>query len=123
MNALPDLSGYHGSETFTRFSPLHKCLLTEGTLRVAEDCGAYWLFDIAASYLKDHDDYFATCRLQPAWGDSDNAVVVELDDGNGNIIARQHVEYTDFPKGEFKFFCGRYGEGRDEWTFMLPSEY
>ena len=122
-NTLPDLSGYYGSDTFTRFSPLHKCVLTDGCQRVAEDCSAYWLFDLAASHLIKHDDYFAKCRLSPAWGDSDNAVVVELDDGNGNVFARQHVQSTDFPKAEFTFFCGRYGEGSDQWTMLLPSEY
>ena len=119
MKTLPDLSGYHGSESFTQFSPVHRCLLTEGTLRVAEDCGAYWLFDLAASYLPYHDDYFATCTLKVTGSEA----VAVLDDGNGNEFARQEIPLTDFPEGAFKFFCGRYGEGRDEWTFMLPSEY
>jgi len=119
MNTLPDLSHYTGSQSFKRFSPLHRCLLTEGTLRVAEDCNAYWLFDLAASHLEKHDDYFAACVITVEGSEG----LVVLDDGNGNDVASQKIHLTDFPEGEFTFFCYRYGEAADEWTLLLPSEY
>lgn len=129
-----DTAHFTGSSTFTRWSPIHKGVLTEGALHVAETAGAYWLFDLAASYMPEHDDYFAVCTLRvqptviegsedPDFPDGEYAAVAELDDGNGNVFARQPIVFTDFPEKEFAFYIGRYGERNDEWTYMLKSEY
>ena len=121
-----DTAHFTGSSTFTRWSPIHAGVLTEGALHVAETAGAYWLFDLAASYMPEHDDYFAVCTLKvepTVIEGSEYAAVAELDDGNGTVFARQPIAFTDFPEKEFSFFIGRYGEGNDEWTYMLKSEY
>jgi hypothetical protein len=129
-----DTSRFTGSEKFTRFSPIHKGVLSEGAQYVAEEAGAYWLFDLVASHITAHDDYFAVCTLKveptivegstdPDYPDGEYSAVAILDDGNGNEFARQPIVFTDFPEPEFSFYAGRYGERKDEWTYFLKSEY
>jgi hypothetical protein len=46
--------------------------------------------------------------------------VLTIDDGNGNVYAKQNIEYTDFPLNEIKLYCSFDGE---YWVIMLTSEY
>jgi hypothetical protein len=43
-----------------------------------------------------------------------------IEDGNDHVIAKQHIEYTDFPLPSMMLY-GCWGE--DGWVVMLPSEY
>jgi hypothetical protein len=56
----------------------------------------------------------------------DNASAVVLcDDGNGNELYRQEIEWTDFPSRRFEFYCaedGVLGNGITR-VILLPSEY
>lgn len=123
MNTTPDLADelaqFTGSEHFYPFSVLFpKFLLTDGAEYLAETAGAFWLMDMIASHMRGYEqkDTFATARLkkrQKTW-------LFTLDDGNGNVFARQIIQYSDFPIEEFMLFVGWDG---DYWTIMLPSEY
>jgi hypothetical protein len=49
-----------------------------------------------------------------------DSATLTLDDGNGNVYARQSIVYTDFPLSEIKLYCSFDGE---YWVIMKTSEY
>ena len=51
---------------------------------------------------------------------SDNGADIVIEDGNTHALAKQHVEYTDFPLDTFVFYAVWAGEF---WVLMLRSEY
>lgn len=116
------LQGFTGSASFTRWTPLSRSVLTEGTAFLADQAGAYWLFDAIDSHLVERgvtdETEFTSVTLRR--GSLGNDAELILDDGNGAVFATQHIEYTDFPLAEIKLFAVFNGEG---WTHMLPGEY
>ncbi len=50
----------------------------------------------------------------------ENTCDVVYDDGNRNLIYKQHYIYTDLPDGVWKFYISNYPT---EKVIMLPSEY
>ena len=50
----------------------------------------------------------------------DSKAVVRLEDGNGNVLVRQNITWTDFPLSEIQLYS--YFDGA-VWVTMLPSEY
>lgn len=94
-------------------------ILTDGALYVAEQCGAFWLADVVFSYqfgLNFKDENFQVWTLDRA-EDCEGWYVV-ADDGNGTVLAKQHLPFTDFPVHlmPFRFWLV-------DRTLMLPSEY
>ena len=116
------LAGFTGSDTFTKFSPLFRALLTDGAEYVAEQAGAFWLMDIIGSYQRIlRNQPFQVWKLQPN-KTTDGALVV-CEDGNKNVLVQQRIKYTDFPfinGEEFVLWACDNGDGV---TIMLPSEY
>ena len=114
------LQNFSGSEQFHRWSPLYrKHLLTEGTNWLADEVGAFWLMDLIASHqheIKDQD--FQVWKMTKD-KQGDGALVV-ADDGNGNEIATQKLEFTDFPLEEITLWAERNEFGG--FTIMLPGE-
>lgn len=112
---LSNLSKFIGTETYHRITSRH--LLTDGTKFLAEEAQCFWLMDAIASHVpKQFHDYFAVANLSV----NGMSAVLTLDDGNGNVFARQDIEYTDFPLDQIKLYCGFDGE---YWAIMLTSEY
>ena len=110
-----NLSQFIGTENFHRFTTRH--FLTDGTMYLAEHAKCFWLMTSVASHLPKHfHDYFAVAELNV----KGNSATLTLDDGNGNVFARQFIEYTDFPLSEIKLYCSFDGE---YWVIMLTSEY
>jgi hypothetical protein len=110
-----NLSQFIGTENFHRITSRH--ILTDGTKYLAEQAQCFWLMDAIASHLpKYFHDYFAVAELKV----KGNSATLKLDDGNGNVFARQSIEYTDFPLNEIKLYCSFDGE---YWVIMLSSEY
>jgi hypothetical protein len=58
------LAQFTGTERYYRIN--RKCLLTDGTRYLAEEAGAFWLMDAAASYLIElgTDDWFVHIQLR-----------------------------------------------------------
>jgi len=117
-----ELAQFTGSETFTRWSMLSRSVLSEGCQYVADQAGAYWLFDAIDSHLTTRgvtdETEFVVARLvvnMPT-----GRAELTLDDGNGLIWMTQTIPYTDFPLPEIKTYAAFNGEG---WTHMLPTEY
>jgi hypothetical protein len=117
-----NLGQFYGSDTFTAWSPLFRnSVLTEGALYVAENCGAYWLMDAIASYK--HDPVFRGQDFQ-VWAlvKGDDGWRLSAEDGNGNALASQFIEYSDFPLDEGVTIWAIRNE-LGGLTLMLPSEY
>lgn len=113
------LSGFTGSETFTKYQP--GILLTEGALWLAKEAECFWLLDIIWSY--QHQPKVKAEDLQ-VWqlGVHDSSGHVQLEDGNDNIVLGQAIQWTDFPLSEgITLWAVRNETGGV--TVMLPSEY
>lgn len=93
------LSYFYCSEDWHQWSALFpKMRLSDGAKFVAEEAGAYWLMDIIGSYQgypRFKAEGFQTWQLTKKPGT--NRAVVRATDGNGNVLAIQENEYTDFP--------------------------
>lgn len=111
------LAQFIGSDTFYRYGLAGDVLFTEGVKYVADTAGAYWLLDLICIA----NVYEAEVRAEEfqLWTLSvrENATgVVTCDDGNGNIVYEQALNFTDFPEPGIRlYFCNG--------TILLPSEY
>jgi hypothetical protein len=119
MSALAqELKHFTGTTAYYRLYP--KILLTDGTKYLADQASCYWLMDVFASHLLtaiDGNIEPFTCLQLVKTGDQ---ALVQIDDGNGVLLAEQHIEFTDFPLDSIKLFaCWN----EEYWVLMLPSEY
>ena len=117
-----DVAQFTGSLNHHRFSPLSKSALTDGAKFVADELQAYWLFDAIASHIEwplygkaeQHDMYFSKLTVH---GGSAKLVI---DDGDGNVLASQDFDYTDFPVDEIEIWSAK-ADGYH--VHYLPSEH
>jgi hypothetical protein len=115
-----ELAHFTGSEQFYRY--LFGVTLTEGAKHLAEKANAFWLMDIIASYqhereFKKHADFQTWTLKLEAVGDGEQpSATVTATDGDGNVLAEQHIAMTDFPLNEITLWF----EGG---TILLPSEH
>jgi hypothetical protein len=93
-----------------------KILLTDGCKYVAEEAQAYWLFDIILSYQmhanirnEAFQHWELKKQLHGEW-------LITCDDGNGNILAKKKISYSDFPLQLVDFYLV-------DGVCMLKSEY
>lgn len=111
------LAQFTGTEKYYRFYP--KVVLTDGTKYLADIAGCYWLMDLYASHLASVDsniESFTCLKLTKRGSGAD----IVIEDGNTHALAKQHIEYTDFPLENFMFYAVWAGEF---WVLMLTSEY
>jgi hypothetical protein len=94
-------------------------VLTEGSRYLAEAAECFWLFDVYASHLSGVDsnkDWFTCLNLTKI----NQSASVSIEDGNGRVLAKQKIEYTDFPLSAITLYGCWTGEF---WVLMLTSEY
>ena len=115
---LNDLQNFTGTDGYTRWSPIFKnFLLTDGAKYLAESADAYWLVDLFASHLPAYkDEGFAVLYLKVKGGKA----VAQIEDGNGKVLKKQKIEYTDFPLDQIVLYCVPQD---DNFVILLPSEY
>ena len=104
----------------TQYARLYAHLfLTDGAVFLADNAKAWWLMDVYASYLLhiNGDAEPFTCLKLTA---SDNSAIALIEDGNEHVIAKQHIEYTDFPLASITLYACW---SDDIWVVLLPSEY
>ena len=114
---LNQLSQFTGTEKYYRLYP--KVVLTDGTKYLAEVASCYWLMDLYALHLSAINpkiESFTSLKLTK----NGIGALVLVEDGNGHALAKQHIEYTDFPLSSFIFYAVWSGEF---WVLMLTSEY
>jgi len=116
-----DLAQFTGTENWYRHGLMPRLIYTDGIQHVAETAGAYWLIDLVASWQptirKCERPEFQNWEMRKGSGTS---ATITCDDGDGNIMAQQELEYTDFPLTEFGFYAVDDGQNL---TLMLKSEY
>ena len=112
-----DLRQFTGTETWYRHPFNPKVLYTEGVRYVAEEGGAYWLVDAIAiaqiTVKKVAEEEFQVWTLKVQL---DRTASLACDDGNGNVVYTQAIDFTDFPMDEIKLYF-------TDNTLLLPSEY
>ena len=115
---LDTLPNFHGTDGYTRWSPIFRnFLLTDGTKFVADAADAYWLMDLFASHLPAYkDEGFAVLYLKVKGGKA----TAQIEDGNGKVLKKQKIEYTDFPLDQIVLYCCPQD---DQFVVMLPGEY
>ena len=93
-----------------------RLIYTPGVQHLAERAGAYWLIDLVASHQITPNvsaEEFQVWTLTVA---DDRTALVVAHDGNGREVARQVIEFTDFPLDDVKLYL-------DQGTLMLTGEY
>lgn len=111
-----DLTNFTGTENWYRYSMNKNYLYTDGVKYMAEQGGAYWLIDDILLHqhipaiAKEHFQFW-TLKV-----DDDRKAVLRCDDGNGNIIWKQEIPFTDFPLPEIRLYF-------TDNVLLLPSEY
>jgi hypothetical protein len=117
---LNELSHFTGTEAYHRFNMLFRnVVLTDGAHHLANAAQCFWLMDAIASYLTRpavRQEPFQTWTLTV----KNESGTLSCDDGNGNVLARQRIQYTDFPLDSIKLYMAL---GDDNWVIMLPTEY
>jgi hypothetical protein len=112
------LGHFTGTENWYRHSLARSITYTDGVKYVGEACGAYWLIDKIA-ILNQFEGKFKSEEFQ-VWTFSVNTKecvgVLTAEDGNGNVVHTEKLDYTDFPLDEIKFYFTNN-------VIMLPSEY
>lgn len=111
---LQDLPNFYGTEQYHQWSAIcRNFVLTDGAKYIADECGAYWLMDLIASYVQSYkSEGFAVVKF--------DGKAVTIDDGNDNVLAEQVIEFTDFPLDEITLYVVI---SNDLWVIMLTSEY
>jgi hypothetical protein len=96
---------------------------TEGVRQVAQDKEAYWLIDLIVSH--QHKErvrrerfqiWTLTVKAARADGESSEAVAEMRTDTHAPVLSRQDIPFTDFPRGQMKFYL-------IDGVLLLPSEY
>ncbi|MGG5810879.1 DUF6876 family protein [Falsiroseomonas sp. CW058] len=93
----------------------HKVTYTAGVQWLAQRAEAYWLIDAIASWQMSPEvkaEAFQSWSLRRL---SSGAAILTCDDGDGRVVARQEIEFTDFPLMEVKLWL-------ENGVLMLPSE-
>jgi hypothetical protein len=111
-----DLSGFYGTENYYTH-PFTRSVYTDGVKYFAEKAGAYWFLDIVFSEydkLVNSEGYLSvTLKV------SRNSAIIDVSDGNGSYTKPRHIDFTDCPDGEYKF----YFIAGEPSVLMLAAEY
>ncbi len=112
-----DLIQFTGTENWHRFGINRKVLCTDGAKYIADEGGAYWLLDaIAIAQLYEKTVAAEEFQVWVLNVNPDRTASLTCDDGNGNIVYTQQIEFTDFPLDEIKLYF-------TDNVILLPSEY
>lgn len=110
------LAHYTGSDTLYRHGLARQVLYTDGVKFLADSAGAYWLLDEIALTQKKPSVVGEEFQVWKLVVNSDSTGVLTCDDGNGNVVHRIDIPFTDFPLSEIKLYVANN-------TIMLPGEY
>lgn len=114
------LDYFTGSGNFYRHALVPSVVLTEGAMYLAEH-GAGWLIDLIVSWQFEKRvkaEMFQVWDLITSL--SEKTATAICTDGNGEELARQYIEYTDFPLAKIRLY---FIDDIDHQTILLPSEY
>ena len=109
-----DLQSFTGTENYF-YNPLYRWLkYTDGVKFFLGKAGCYWFLDIIGTELMEHtrEEDFIHIKLEVS---NDKAKII-ADDGNGNVLYKKSISFTDCPEGFYSFYL-------TNSVLMLPSEY
>lgn len=114
MNANDTLKQHNCTDNYYGYTS--GMVITDGAKALADDYEAYWLLDVISSYqdtqpFRSQD--FQVWELKKLPGDTP---VVTCKDGNGKLLVRQDIEYTNFKATTATLWV----EGK---VILLPSEH
>jgi hypothetical protein len=114
----PQASGTQHYYRLSHFAPL---VSTDGVQMMFHKLQCFWIADIVASYLPKLSklDCFFSIKIIV----SDSKAIFTADDGNGNILITQHIEYTDLAENVHMFLESGECGGSPVWVLLLPSEH
>jgi hypothetical protein len=115
------LAQYTGTEHHWLIFPNNDSFkITDGVKGMIELCDAFWLVTAILSWQcekKVSKEVFQVWTLRLSDKENSDAAVLICDDGNNKELARQEIEFTDFPLSEgIKLYF-------DNGVLLLPSEY
>ena len=119
MKANDQLQEFYGTEQYHKFN--NKCILTDGSLAMAERFKCWWLLDIIASYQGDKLDKEADGMQVWKLKVKDEKGVVTCTDGNYKLLRKHEVDYTDFPASEAELWVEPLNSFHN--VILLPSEH
>lgn len=115
-----ELSRYAGGTTQWYSTPGYMFTYTDGILALVNLCRCKWLLDAIASYQgsirKNHPQSEAWQFWELLVDENNKAVLSCYPDDGEPAIARQEIEYTDFPLSKIRVWLA-------SGTLILPSEY
>ncbi|WP_163666054.1 DUF6876 family protein [Adonisia turfae] len=118
------LANFHGSETWYRYilGPFTLGLYTEGVKWLADNTDCYWLLN--AIFIQQNEPHNAI-KKEPfqVWTLTvlaDKKATLTADDGNGQVLMREEIPFTDFPMSEIVLWV-EYDDQRA--VLLLPSEH
>lgn len=98
-------------------------IYTGGVKYVAEKAAAYWLIDDICLYQIDKTN--PQIRKEPfqSWKltTKDSKGVLTCEDGNGKVVFKRDILFTDFPEPEITLWL--IYDGNPDATLLLPQEY
>lgn len=110
-----ELAHCTGTENWYRHPMNREWLYTDGVQHFCEAAGAYWFMDILVTepeILQTAQEFAAvTLTVLPT-----QQARITVTDGNENETFHRHLQYTDCPEGEWRFYM--YNN-----VLMLTSEY
>lgn len=111
------LAGFIGTFKYHIHQLFNLCMnLTDGCEYVREEARAYWLFDAILSHQLTstvNKQPFQVWRLKKQEDDTWSLI---CEDGNKNILATQHIEFSDFLINEITIWLV-------DGVALLPTEY
>ncbi len=109
---LSDINHFYGTENY--YKHWLGILYTDGLKYVADEASAHWLIDAIASYqskLRQEEFQHWTLKQNP-----NQTWTLTATDGNDRILAKQKIEFSDFPLNTIEFYLV-------DKILMLKSEY
>ncbi len=112
------LTHFSGTENYHRTHP--GLLATDGAKYLADEAGAYWLFDLVWGVLPKLTEEFAILELSLKEG-TDGAEL-KIHDGRDpeTVYHRQEIVRIDFPLPSVTLYIQ---QNRSDWVVLLRSEY
>lgn len=117
VELLNNLSHFIGTERYYRLLPTF--VVTDGLKYLMDEAECYWLAQLYGLHLMDVDIYNNPFTVLKFTRKGEGGIV-NIEDGNGGVLARQGLDYTDFPLTEYSLYACWNGE---VWVGMLTSEY
>ena len=109
-----ELGQFTGTTQYYKILPTF--VVTDGVKCLMDHAECHWLYGLHLVDIDFNTEPFTVLKLRRVG----KGAQILIEDGNGNTLSYQGLEYTDFPLDEITLFASWSGEF---WVAMLPGEY